>query len=307
MIEVVIDQRRRSIAASRSVVSAAVGRPGTWVGPFIFFDHIGPVESGPRGSRGDADVRPHPHIGLSTVTYLFAGEIMHRDSTGIEQADLPPVKSNWMTAGSGYITSLRNALSGARREGGPLHGIQSWIALPDGEEETPSSFAHHEGDDLPVHQDRGLLAAGSLAGGSVRVAFRGQDAFANVFTSMPRSQPGARVELPRKYARARSHIGVIGCGRGPVDRVSIRCGMAVFADGAATVSAATAAECPDGSWAAIRWASGSSSGIVSSRTSRQADRAGEGGMARRPDEIAGCRQCRVHPVAARPHPEPRVR
>ena len=130
MIEVVIDQRRRSIGSfevGRVLPSAELHM----VGPFIFFDHIGPVDL-PKGLPRDADVRPHPHIGLSTVTYLFAGEIMHRDSTAIEQA-ICPGEINWMTAGSGITHSER--FEQARREGGPLHGIQSWLALPGGQEE----------------------------------------------------------------------------------------------------------------------------------------------------------------------------
>src|SRR5229473_3266808 len=162
MIEVVIDQRRRSIGSfevGRVLPSAELHM----VGPFIFFDHMGPVDL-PKGLPRGADVPPHPHIGLSTVTYLFAGEVMHRDSTGIEQA-ICPGEINWMTAGSGITHSER--FERLRREGGPLHGIQSWIALPDGEEETAPSFAHHEGDDLPVHQDRDLwlrLLAGEAFG-----------------------------------------------------------------------------------------------------------------------------------------------
>jgi redox-sensitive bicupin YhaK (pirin superfamily) len=135
MIEVVIDQRRRSIG-SFEVGRVLPSAERHMVGPFIFFDHIGPVDP-PKGLPRDADVRPHPHIGLSTVTYLFAGEVMHRDSTGIEQA-IRPDEINWMTAGSGITHSER--FERARRQGGPLHGIQSWVALPEGEEETTPSF-----------------------------------------------------------------------------------------------------------------------------------------------------------------------
>src|ERR1700752_4694583 len=138
MIEMTIGERRRDIG------SFEVGRvlpfaPRRMVGPFIFFDHMGPVDL-PKGVSRDADVRPHPHIGLSTVTYLFAGEIMHRDSTGIEQA-IQPGEMNWMIAGSGITHSER--FERARREGGPIHAIQSWVALPHGEEETAPAFAHH--------------------------------------------------------------------------------------------------------------------------------------------------------------------
>ena len=126
MIELLIDQRPRNIGAFEvgRVLPFARHR---MVGPFIFFDHVGPVDL-PKGLVRDADVRPHPHIGLSTVTYLFAGEIMHRDSTGVEQA-IRPGEMNWMIAGSGITHSER--FERARREGDSMHAIQSWVALPD--------------------------------------------------------------------------------------------------------------------------------------------------------------------------------
>jgi redox-sensitive bicupin YhaK (pirin superfamily) len=122
MIELVIEQRRRNIG------SFEVGRvlpfaKRRMVGPFVFFDHMGPVDL-PRGLAREADILPHPHIGLSTVTYLFAGEIIHRDSTGVEQA-IRPGQVNWMIAGSGITHSER--FEQARREGAPLHAR---IALP---------------------------------------------------------------------------------------------------------------------------------------------------------------------------------
>jgi len=99
-----IDQRRRSLG--RFEVGRVLPHPHRhMVGPFIFFDHLGPVEL-PKGVPREADVRPHPHIGLATVTYVFAGEIMHRDSTGIEQA-IRPGEVNWMTAGRGITHSER--------------------------------------------------------------------------------------------------------------------------------------------------------------------------------------------------------
>ena len=168
MIEQIIDSRRRNLG------NFEVGRllpfsGGRMVGPFIFFDHMGPVDL-PQGLLRDADVRPHPHIGLSTVTYIFAGEIMHRDSTGVEQA-LRPGEMNWMIAGRGVTHSER--FEKARREGGPMHAIQSWVALPDGMEEIAPEFFHHENGDLPVHEEDGLwlkLLAGEAFGlrGAVR-------------------------------------------------------------------------------------------------------------------------------------------
>ena len=231
MIEVVIDQRRRSIG-SFEVGRVLPSAERHMVGPFIFFDHFGPVDL-PKGLPRDADVRPHPHIGLSTVTYLFAGEIMHRDSTGIEQA-IRPAEINWMTAGSGITHSER--FEKARREGGPLHGIQSWVALPDEEEEVAPSFAHHEGDDLPVRQDRGLwlrLLAGEAFG--LRSAVRTHSPLFYVHAVL---QPGARVELPRQYAERAAYLvsGAIEAGGRVIDPLR----MAVFADGAETVIEALA-------------------------------------------------------------------
>jgi redox-sensitive bicupin YhaK (pirin superfamily) len=133
------------------------------VGPFIFLDHIGPLTLPPDLPR-TADVRPHPHIGLATVTYLFAGEIMHRDSLGVEQP-IRPAEVNWMTAGQGITHSER--FERMRARGGPLHGLQAWVALPDAAEEDAPDFAHHGADDLPLIEERGLtgrLIAGEAFG-----------------------------------------------------------------------------------------------------------------------------------------------
>jgi redox-sensitive bicupin YhaK (pirin superfamily) len=157
-------------------------------------DHIGPVDL-PKGLPREADVRPHPHIGLSTVTYLFVGEIMHRDSIGVEQA-IRPGEMNWMIAGSGITHSER--FERARREGGRIHAIQSWVALPDGEEEVAPAFAHHEGKDPPVHDDDGIwlrLLAGEAFG--IRAAMR---THSPLFYAHVVLQSGARIALPGNYA-----------------------------------------------------------------------------------------------------------
>src|ERR1700752_4817489 len=146
MIEMVIEQRRRSLGGGLDVGRVLPFARRRMVGPFVFFDHMGPLDVA-AGVDRSLDVRPHPHICLSTVTYLFAGEIMHRDSTAVEQA-IRPGEVNWMTAGSGITHSER--FEKARREGGPMHAIQSWVALPAGQDETSPAFAHPEGDDLPV-------------------------------------------------------------------------------------------------------------------------------------------------------------
>jgi redox-sensitive bicupin YhaK (pirin superfamily) len=121
------------------------------VGPFVFFDHMGPAEFPP--GKG-IDVRPHPHIGLATVTYLFEGEILHRDSLGFVQA-IQPGAVNWMTAGRGIVHSERTAPD-IRARGHRLHGIQTWVALPVADEETDPSFHHHTASDLPEFEADGV-------------------------------------------------------------------------------------------------------------------------------------------------------
>src|SRR5437868_5595543 len=132
------------------------------VGPFIFFDQMGPAQF--LIGKG-IDVRPHPHIGLATVTYLFEGEIVHRDSLGSDQP-IRPGDVNWMTAGRGIAHSERTGPQ-QRASGGTLSGIQAWIALPALHEETDPGFTHHTGRELPVEAGEGKsirLIAGSLFG-----------------------------------------------------------------------------------------------------------------------------------------------
>ena len=192
MIELVIDQRRRSLGGFDvgRVLPFAKRR---MIGPFIFFDHMGPALF-PPGIPRDVDVRPHPHIGLSTITYLFEGEIMHRDSVGSEQP-IRPGEVNWMTAGRGITHSER--FEKARREGGLMDGIQAWVALPEEDEEGDPSFAHHAGEDLPAFEEGG--ASGRLIAGEA-LGFK-----ARVKTASPLFYmhwdlcPGARASLPAEY------------------------------------------------------------------------------------------------------------
>src|SRR5262245_58659262 len=138
MLELVIEPRAHDLGAFQ--VGRVLPFPQRrMVGPFVFFDHIGPTTFA-RGIPRTYDVRPHPHIGLATVTYLFAGEIVHRDSVGSEQA-IRPGEVNWMIAGRGISHSER--FERARAEGGPMHAIQSWVALPAADEETEPGFANH--------------------------------------------------------------------------------------------------------------------------------------------------------------------
>jgi redox-sensitive bicupin YhaK (pirin superfamily) len=132
------------------------------VGPFIFVDHMGPAEF---KSGTGVDVRPHPHIGLSTVTYLFDGEIQHRDSLGTFAA-IRPGEVNWMTAGRGIAHSERTGLE-RRAKDDRLHGLQCWVALPMSDEEMAPGFAHHDAGELPETDGEGKsirLVAGSMFG-----------------------------------------------------------------------------------------------------------------------------------------------
>jgi redox-sensitive bicupin YhaK (pirin superfamily) len=132
------------------------------VGPFIFFDHFGPAEF--KAGKG-LDVRPHPHIGLATVTYLFDGEITHRDSLGTA-APIKPGEVNWMTAGRGIVHSERTGPA-LRDTGSPIHGLQMWVGLPAAKEEMEAAFSHHATTELPLIKDNGKtvrIVVGSLYG-----------------------------------------------------------------------------------------------------------------------------------------------
>jgi redox-sensitive bicupin YhaK (pirin superfamily) len=132
------------------------------LGPFVFFDYFGPVDFAP--GKG-LDVRPHPHIGLATVTYLFDGEFMHRDSLGSHQK-ITPGAVNWMTAGRGIVHSERTHPE-TRAAGHRVHGIQSWVGLPQAEEECSPSFLHVGAQDLPSAEVNGVslhLIAGEAYG-----------------------------------------------------------------------------------------------------------------------------------------------
>jgi redox-sensitive bicupin YhaK (pirin superfamily) len=132
------------------------------VGPFIFLDQMGPALLPPGAG---IDVRPHPHIGLATVTYLSAGELLHRDSVG-SVVTIRPGDVNWMTAGKGIAHSERTP-GCARPAGGPISGVQLWVALPRAQEETEPGFAHHDRATLPTVEDAGMqvrVVAGSFLG-----------------------------------------------------------------------------------------------------------------------------------------------
>ena len=169
------------------------------VGPFIFFDHMGPA-SFPAG-RG-IDVRPHPHIGLATVTYLFEGEILHRDNLGSVQA-IRPGAVNWMTAGRGIAHSERTP-GEIRKAPAPLHGIQLWVALPKRHEEIAPSFVHHGADTLPVIAETGTtvrVIAGSMFGARSPVATLSDMAYADAMLAA-----GVRLPIPTDFAERAVYV-----------------------------------------------------------------------------------------------------
>jgi redox-sensitive bicupin YhaK (pirin superfamily) len=173
----VIVPRTVDLGDGFSVRRALPSARSRMVGPFIFFDHFGPAEF--RAGNG-LDVRPHPHIGLATVTYLFDGEIMHRDSLGTA-APIRPGEVNWMTAGRGIVHSERTGPE-KRAAGGPIHGLQMWVALPQAKEEVEPGFAHHTIDQFPLVRDDKTfvrVVVGSLYGAKSPVPTMHETIFAN--------------------------------------------------------------------------------------------------------------------------------
>jgi redox-sensitive bicupin YhaK (pirin superfamily) len=157
------------------------------VGPYVFFDHFGPAVF--KSGHG-LDVRPHPHIGLSTLTYLYDGEIIHRDTLGV-QAAIHPGEVNWMTAGRGIVHSERTAPE-RRVDGEPLHGLQLWIAMPAQAEEIDPSFAHLDGDELPVVEGEGKtvrVVAGEMFGAASPLETISETIFADVSLDAGASMP----------------------------------------------------------------------------------------------------------------------
>jgi redox-sensitive bicupin YhaK (pirin superfamily) len=169
--------------------------PRQAVGPFLFFDHFGPVTAGPQDNH---DVRPHPHIGLATVTYLFEGAMMHRDSTGVVQR-IEPGAINWMTAGRGIVHSERtpDELRQVRRRS---HGLQLWSALPAADEELEPSFVHTPASAIPVFEADGAtvrVLIGQAWGRTSPVATRSPTLYLDIAL-----RAGASLQLPLAAERA---------------------------------------------------------------------------------------------------------
>jgi len=164
MLDIVIEARNAAISESMKVKRILPFRFRRMVGPFIFMDHAGPITDLP-SNPSSLDVLPHPHIGLSTVSYLFGGQVTHRDSLGVEQI-IRPGEVNWMTAGKGIAHSERFE-DPAALKGGNLEMIQTWVALPEKDEEASPSFNNYTPDLLPVFTDKGVwmrLIAGDAYG-----------------------------------------------------------------------------------------------------------------------------------------------
>jgi redox-sensitive bicupin YhaK (pirin superfamily) len=199
MIEAVIDQRRKDLGGFE--VGRVLPAPRQrMVGPFVFFDHMGPSAFAPGFARS-VDVRPHPHIGLATVSYLFQGSMTHRDSVGVTQEILPG-EVNWMTAGRGITHSER--FETLRADGGSLHGIQAWVALPTELEEIDPAFAHHGVEDLPTYEANGMwarLIAGSAFGAKASVKTHSP-----LFYVHWALATGAQAQLPAEYPERAAYV-----------------------------------------------------------------------------------------------------
>src|SRR4026208_518884 len=164
MLDIVIEARPAAISESMQVKRILPFRLRRMVGPFIFMDHAGPVTQVP-STTSSLDVLPHPHIGLSTVSYLFGGQVTHRDSLGVEQI-IRPGEVNWMTAGSG-IAHSESFEDPVALPGGAPEMLQTWGALPEKDEEANPSFNNYTPDQLPVYTDKGVwmrLIAGNAYG-----------------------------------------------------------------------------------------------------------------------------------------------
>ncbi|MBC8051758.1 MAG: pirin family protein [Sphingobacteriaceae bacterium] len=194
MLDIVIEARKASIAPGMDVKRILPYRLHRMIGPFIFMDHAGPVAIQPSVSTS-MDVLPHPHIGLSTVSYLFGGQVTHRDSLGVEQV-IRPGEVNWMTAGKGISHSERFE-DPSVLAGGKLELIQTWVALPEKDEESEPAFDNYKADELPVFTDTGVwmrLIAGNAYGLNNQVKTHSPLFYIHVVL-----QKGAHFGLPHEH------------------------------------------------------------------------------------------------------------
>jgi redox-sensitive bicupin YhaK (pirin superfamily) len=205
-VSLVLEPRERDLGDGFFVRRVLPGKRRA-VGPFIFFDHFGPTALPPGAGM---DVRPHPHINLATVTYLYEGEINHRDSLGSLQT-IRAGDINWMTAGRGIVHSERTPPA-MRASGGAVHGLQLWVGLPREHEETAPSFHHYAGETLPVVRQAGAVIrvlAGEALGARSPVATLSNLVYLDVTLDA-----GASVELPEGLGERGVYIidGEVSCG-----------------------------------------------------------------------------------------------
>ncbi|MET0648837.1 MAG: pirin family protein [Pyrinomonadaceae bacterium] len=199
-VEAVVVTRARELVEGFKVRRVLPSVKRRMVGPFIFLDQMGPEIL--RDGRG-LDVAPHPHIGLATVTYLFEGELLHRDSLGTVQT-IRPGEVNWMTAGGGIAHSERTPAEARRGAGSALFGIQSWVALPLKDEESAPDFAHHHAAELPVVEGEGKrvrLIAGSLYGARSTVRTLSEMFYADATLT-----PDAALSLPVEHEERAAYV-----------------------------------------------------------------------------------------------------
>ncbi|WP_353721098.1 pirin family protein [Dyadobacter sp. 676] len=200
MLDIVIEARKAAISESVMVKRILPFRLRRMVGPFIFMDHAGPLGAVP-SNPSSMDVLPHPHIGLSTVSYLFDGQVTHRDSTGVEQI-IKPGEVNWMTAGSGIAHSERFEDPAALAGG--LEMIQTWVALPEKDEEAAPTFRNYTRSELPVFTDKGVwmrLIAGEAFGLS-----NGVQTLSPLFYLHVVLETGAAFTVPEGYSERAVYI-----------------------------------------------------------------------------------------------------
>jgi len=201
MLDLVIDARPAALSPGFEVKRILPYRLRRMLGPFIFMDHAGPVNLTPE-QLPNLDVLPHPHIGLSTVSYLFGGQVTHRDSLGVQQI-IRPGEVNWMTAGSGIAHSERFE-DPASLAGGALEMIQTWVALPEKDEEAAPAFTNYQPHELPIFTDSGVwmrLIAGDAFGLKNEVKTHSPLFYLHVVL-----QPGARFGLPRGYPERGAYV-----------------------------------------------------------------------------------------------------
>jgi hypothetical protein len=224
-IKQVIVPRTADLGDGFTVRRALPSAQSRMVGPFVFFDHFGPAVF--RSGSG-LDVRPHPHIGLATVTYLFDGEIMHRDSLGTA-APIRPGEVNWMTAGRGIVHSERTGPE-RRRQGDSLHGLQMWVALPADKEEIAPAFAHHGVDEFPMVRDNNKsvrVVVGSLYGARSPVATTSETLFADAVLKAGSTLPLDAEHEERAIYLLDGEIDIAGDRFGPDRLLVFRPGDAI--------------------------------------------------------------------------------